>query len=197
MAFHYEDYLKKNVSINDVVFNKVTDSDKDVIKEVRGEHIRKNKGFLVLMILFVLFCTWGIISSFAAGFSNPITDIFTLLGFGAGFLVSGYWVYDILSGYQLIRRGVVLAANRIQEEKDNRNRTYQYVFDIYLEESDQSLMSYQVDKEVFSSLEPGDGVVLLKARGKKKVKILADPKRRDVMDVSTIKSGVGTKRKFE
>jgi hypothetical protein len=149
------------------------------------------------MILFVLFCTWGIISSFAAGFSNPITDIFTLLGFGAGFLVSGYWVYDILSGYQLIRRGVVLAANRIQEEKDNRNRTYQYVFDIYLEESDQSLMSYQVDKEVFSSLEPGDGVVLLKARGKKKVKILADPKRRDVMDVSTIKSGVGTKRKFE
>lgn len=58
-------------------------------------------------------------------------------------------------------------------------------------------MSYQVDKEVFSSIEPGDGVVLLKARGKKKVKILADPKRRDVMDVSTIKSGVSTKRKFE
>ena len=39
--------------------------------------------------------------------------------------------------------------------------------------------------------------MLLRARGKKKVKILADPMRRDVMDVSTIKSGVGTKRKFE
>ena len=97
----------------------------------------------------------------------------------------------------MIRKGVVLASQRIQEEKDNRNKTYQYVFDIYIEDSDQSLMSYQVDKEVFSSIEPGDGVVLLRARGKKKVKILADPMRRDVMDVSTIKSGVGTKRKFE
>ncbi len=197
MALHYEDYLEKNVPISSVVFDKVTEQDKGLLKEVRSEHIRKNKGFLALMILFVLFCTWGIITSFTAGFSNPATDIFTLAGFGVGFLVSGYWVYDILSGYQLICKGVVLAANRIQEEKDNRNRTYQYVFDIYLEDSDQSLMSYQVDKEVFSSIEPGDGVVLLKAMGKKKVKILADPKRRDVMDVSTIKSGVGTKRKFE
>ena len=117
-------------------------------------------GFLIPMILFALFCTWGIISSITAGFSNLFTDIFTLAGFGVGFLVSGYWVYDILSGYQLIRKGVVLASQRIQEEKDNRNKTYQYVFDIYLEDSDQSLMSYQVDKEVFSSIEPGDGVVL-------------------------------------
>lgn len=197
MALHYEDYLKKNVPITDVVFNKVTEQDKALLKEVRSEHIRKNMGFLIPMILFALFCIWGIISSITAGFSNLFTDIFTLAGFGVGFLVSGYWVYDILSGYQLIRKGVVLASQRIQEEKDNRNKTYQYVFDIYLEDSDQSLMSYQVDKEVFSSIEPGDGVVLLRARGKKKVKILADPMRRDVMDVSTIKSGVGTKRKFE
>ena len=197
MALHYEDYLKKNVPITDVVFNRITEQDKDVVKEVRSEHIRKNKGFLAVTGIGVIFCTWGIISSFVAGFSNPASDLFTLAAFVAGFLVCGYWVYDILSGYQLIRKGVVLAANRIQEEKDNRNRTYQYVFDIYLEDSDQSLMSYQVDKEVFSSLEPGDGVVLLKAMGKKKVKILADPKRREVMDVSTIKSGVGTKRKFE
>ena len=40
MADHYSDYLKKSVSASDLVFDKVQESDKDVIKRIKKSHIR-------------------------------------------------------------------------------------------------------------------------------------------------------------
>ena len=36
MADHYSDYLKKSVSVSDLVFDKVKESDKEVIKRIRS-----------------------------------------------------------------------------------------------------------------------------------------------------------------
>lgn len=188
MNAHYSDYVSKATPVSDIVFDKIKAEDKELLKDVKKEHIRANIWFLVAMFAIFLFCSWGLVSSAIQGIENPFQDIATLIGFAFGFLLSGYWIYDVFSGFKGIRKGVVLASSRLQEEKDNRNKTYQYVFDIYLEDTDQTLMSYQVDQEVFSDIQPGDGVVLLKTRFK--IKILADPSRQGVMDVSKIKSGV-------
>ncbi len=188
MNAHYSDYVSKAAPLSDIVFDKIKAEDKDLLKDVKKEHIRANKWFLVAMFVIFLFCCWGIISSIIAGIDKPFQDITALVAFILGFLLSGYWIHDVFAGFRGIRKGVVLASSRLQEEKDNRNKTYQYVFDIYLEDTDQTLMSYQVDQEVFTDIQPGDGVVLLKTRFK--VKILADPSRQGVMDVSKIKSGV-------
>ena len=59
---------------------------------------------------------------------------------------------------------------------------------IYLEDRDETLMSYSVSKVVFASVEPGDGVAVVKVG--KKVMVLEDPERKGVMDVSKIKSGI-------
>ena len=87
-----------------------------------------------------------------------------------------------------IRKGVVLAASREQENKDGRNTSYQFVFDIYMEDKDETLMSFVVSQEVFSQVEPGDGVLVVKAG--RKVKVMQDPERKAVMDVRNIKSGI-------
>ena len=56
MSKHYDDYAKKSVSASDLTFDKVAESDKDVIREVRKTHIKKNVVFLiVLTVLFVPF----------------------------------------------------------------------------------------------------------------------------------------------
>ena len=107
---------------------------------------------------------------------------------GAGAVITGKQIYDLIGGYKGILRGVVLASQRVQEQKDNRNYTYQYVFDIYFEEKEQTLMSYAVSKEVFEVVNPGDGVILVKVGGK--IKVLEDLDRKGVMDVSNIKSGI-------
>jgi hypothetical protein len=62
------------------------------------------------------------------------------------------------------------------------------VFDIYFEDRDETLMSYTVDKEVSSAVEPGDGVII--ARCGRRIKVFEDPDRKGVMDVSRIRSGI-------
>ena len=57
-----------------------------------------------------------------------------------------------------------------------------------MEDRDESLMSYPVSPEVFSEIQPGDGVVILKIG--RKIKVMRDPLRVGVMDVSNIRSGV-------
>lgn len=188
MNGHYDDYVKKSVPASSIVFESINDVDKALLKEVKKEHIRANIWFLIPMLALFLLCLWGTISSILTPFDNLITDIFTLIGFIAGLILSGYWLHDIFAGFKGYRKGVVLSKTRFQEKKDNRNATYQYVFDMYIEETDQALMSYLVDQEVFADVEAGDGVILLKRR--KKIKILADPSRKGVMDVSKVKSGV-------
>ena len=49
-------------------------------------------------------------------------------------------------------------------------------------------MSFVVSQEVFSQVEPGDGVLVVKPG--RKVKVMLDPERKAVMDVSNIKSGI-------
>ena len=61
-------------------------------------------------------------------------------------------------------------------------------FDIYMEDKDESLMSFSVSPEVFKEVEPGDGVLVVKAG--RKVRVMPDPDRKAVMDVSRIRSGV-------
>ena len=60
--------------------------------------------------------------------------------------------------------------------------------DIYLEDKDETLMSYSINQDVFASVEPGDGVAVVKVG--KKVLVLEDPDRKGVMDVSNIRSGI-------
>ena len=79
----------------------------------------------------------------------------------------------------------MLSSTRSGENLEGRNAAYQFVFDLYLEDRDETLMSYSVDKEVSSQAQPGDGVIIAKCG--KKIKVFADPDRKQVMDVSHYK----------
>jgi len=188
MNDHYSDYLKKSVPVKDLVFNKVQDNDKELIKQVKKEHIRSNTGFLVLLSIGFIACATVFITFLTTPYDNLFYHIFSLVIFGSGTLFTGDLIYTILGSVKGIRRGVVLTASRVQEVKDNRNYTYQYVFDIYMEDRDETIMSYSVGQEVFTEVQPGDGVVIVKVG--RKIKVMNDPERKGVMDVSKIKSGV-------
>ena len=189
MSNHYSDYQKKNVPVSSLEFDKIGSGDKELLGRVRKSLIRMNRSFLVLMLIAFAGATALFIYMLLTPADVLIFKIIALAVISIGVFATGYQLFDILvGGYSGILKGVVLAASRIQELKDNRNYTYQYVFDIYIEEKDQTLMSYAVNREVFSKVEPGDGVVLVK-RGNK-VKVLEDVDRKCVFDVSNIKSGV-------
>lgn len=185
---HYQDYVKMNVSPSSVVLNKIEDKDKDLISRVRKTHIKTNLVMIVVLgICFVAalcFFIWSLVFRSPSVFADVFTTALALVAL----LAISYYAFDVLGPFKGFRRGVVLTEDRIGEAKDNRNRTYQYVFDIYLEDSEQTLMSYQVSKEVFQAINPGDGVILFKTF--KKLKTLPDPTRKNVMDVSKIKSGI-------
>ena len=188
MNYHYSDYLKKSVPADSLVFDKVTEKDSELIKSVRKAHINANKGFLALLIIAFVACAGFFISFLLTPLDSVVYMVVSLAVTGAGAFASGSTIYNIIGGIKGIRKGVVLTANRVGEFKDNRNATYQYIFDIYLEDRDETLMSYSVSKDVFASVEPGDGVAVVKVA--KKVMVLEDPERKGVMDVSNIKSGI-------
>ena len=188
MSNHYSDYVKKSVSIKELKFDKVQESDKEVLKKARSVHIKKNIGFLIVMSIGFVAGLWYFINFLIVPAERIGLEIISVALLGALVGVTGYFIFSILGPVSGIRRGVVITANRVQEVKDNRNATYQYVFDIYFEDTDEALMSYTVDKEAFASILPGDGVILCKIG--RSVKVLADPERKGVMDVSHIKSGV-------
>ena len=188
MSNHYSDYLKKNVSVKDLVFDKIREEDKDLLKRVKKAHIKANMGFLVIISIGFIACTYFFTAFIFLPADSLIVKLLSLIILGAGMSGCGILIYEIIAGIKGIRKGVVLAASREMENHDGRNTSYQYVFDIYMEDKDESLMSFSVSPEVFKEAEPGDGVLIVKAG--RKVKVMQDPDRKAVMDVSNIKSGV-------
>ncbi len=188
MAEHYSDYLKKSVSASDLVFEKISEEDKAVAGKVRKAYIRSNRVFLIIMGILFAVCFYYFVNFLILPPDDVFYYVITLLLFGAGSIFVGYNIYSVIAGIKGIRSGVVLASSREQENKGARNTTYQFLFDIYLEDKDQTLMSYLVEKETFAAVRPGDGVFVAKCG--RKVRIFEDPDRKQVMDVSTIKSGI-------
>lgn len=188
MANHYSDYKKMNVPVSDLVFDDIKDTDKELLSRIKKQRIKASIAFLILMIFAFTGCIFLFVVSLLTPSDNLVFKIIALVVIGAGAIITGKQIYDLIGGYKGILRGVVLASQRVQEQKDNRNYTYQYVFDIYFEEKEQTLMSYAVSKEVFEVVNPGDGVILVKVGGK--IKVLEDLDRKGVMDVSNIKSGI-------
>lgn len=188
MADHYSDYLKKSVSASDLVFDKVQESDKDVIKRIKKSHIRSNLFYIIIVSIGFIACSWYFVNFCLLPLGNIIYEVITLGLFGAAVFMTGYILFGFIRGIKEIRRGVVLASSREQENRDGRNTSYQFVFDIYFEDRDETLMSYTVDKEVSAAVQPGDGVIL--TRFGRSIKVYEDPDRKGVMDVSRIKSGL-------
>ena len=192
MKDHYSDYVKKNVSPSQIVFGKIEENDKELFKRIHKQHIRNNIGLVIVLGISFIAVLLFFIGCLFTRLSSVFYDVLTLILSFAALATLFYNLYDVLGPFRGVRKGVVLSSERIQEHKDNRNASYQYVFDIYLPDTDQSLMSYQVSREVFESVDPGDGIVMFKTM--RKIKALADPDSRGIMDVSKIKSGVDSKR---
>ncbi|MBR3341021.1 MAG: hypothetical protein IKG30_05335 [Clostridiales bacterium] len=188
MNKHYSDYKKMSVPVNDLVFDKIQDCDKELLKKVRGQHIRANAGFLVLLFVCFGLCTWFFVHFLIIPPDNIFYQIISLLMLGAGMFITGNAIYGIIGGIKGIRKGIVLTASREQEVKDGRNYSYQYVVDIFFDDRNETLMSYSISQEVFSEVNPGDGVIVVKTG--RKIKVLQDPERKNVMNVSNIKSNV-------
>ena len=185
MNKHYSDYQKMSVSVKDLAFDEIQESDRELVKTVKREHIRANTGFLVILCIAFIACAWFFIQFLIIPPDSLFYQIIALVVLGAGMLFSGNLLYGLLAGIKGIRKGVVLTASREQENKDGRNSSYQYVVDIYFDDRDETIMSYSISPEVFNRIRPGDGVVVVKAG--RKIKVFADPERIGVMDVSTIK----------
>lgn len=185
MNRHYSDYQKMSVSVNDLVFDKIQESDKELLKKVKKANIRANMLFLVVLAIAFVACAWFFVHFLIIPSDSIFYQIVSLLVLGFGMFMSGKLFYGLIAGIKGIRKGVVLTASREQEVKDGRNSSYQYVVDIFMEDRDETLMSYSVSPEVFAIIRPGDGVVVVKAG--RKVKVFADPDRKGVMDVSNIR----------
>ena len=188
MADHYSDYLKKSIPASELVFDDIKESDKELLSRIKKQRLKDATAFLILMIIAFTGCMFLFVYVLISPADILLFKIIALAVIGLGAFITGKQIFDLFAGYKGILRGVVLGSQRIQEQKDNRNYTYQYVLDIYLEDKDQTLMSYTVLKDVFERVNPGDGVVLVKIAGK--IKVFEDLDRKGVMDVSTIKSGI-------
>ena len=182
---HYEDYRKKAISVESLTFDPVQESDKDVIKRVKKAHVRANKLFIILLGISCVTCLYYFIRFCFLPLDSFVYQAVTQSAFGAAVVITGYFFYGFFRSIKEIRRGVVLSSTRSGENLEGRNASYQFVFDIYLEDRDETLMSYTVDKEVSSSAQPGDGVIIAKCGTK--IKVFADPDRKQVMDVSHYK----------
>lgn len=185
---HYSDYLKKAVPVKQLVFDKVGEGDKALIANARKRLIKSNIGLLVLLFIAFALLLWAFMSFILQPSPSAFIEVFSLAGLGLGLFIAGRFIWSIAGPVSGIRKGVLLSSTRLQETKDERSRSYQYVFDIYMEDRDETLMSYAVDPKTFSSVQPGDGVFVVKAG--RKIRIAKDPDRIGVMDVSRIRSGV-------
>jgi hypothetical protein len=188
MNDHYSEYARKSVPVKELKFDKVQESDKELLRKIRAGHIKRSKGFLALITVGLCISAWIFFSFLFAPIDNLFYYVIAVVLTGLVMLICAGQLYEILGFIRGIRRGVVLTAQRVAEIKDNRNATYQYVLDIYFEDRDETLMSYSVLPETFTSLLPGDGIILAKVG--RKIIVHADPDRKGVMDVSNIKSGV-------
>lgn len=188
MSSHYSDYQKKAVSVDSLTFGEISESDKELLKKVRGASVKSHLGFIILIGLIFAVCAFLLLNSIIAPISNIYAEIASFPLFIGGMFLSGRILYNYLGGCKGLCKGVVINADRLKEFSEKRNATFQYVFDIYLEDKDQTLMSYSVLPEVFEAVGPGDGVLVVKVG--RKIQVLEDPDRKGVMDVSNIKSGI-------
>lgn len=186
MNRHYSDYQKMSVPVKELAFDNVQESDRELIRMIRREHIRTNRGFLVLLSIGFLACAWFFVQFIVIPPDVIAFEIMSLLILGAAMFYTGSLIYGIIGSIKKIRKGIVLTASREQEIKDGRNSTYQYVVDIFFDDRDETLMSYSINRDVFANIRPGDGVVVAKTG--RKLLVLPDPGRKGVMDVSNIKS---------
>ena len=141
--------------------------------------------FVVLLGISCVTCLYYFIRFCFLPLDSIVYQVISLSAFGAAAAVTGYFFYGFFQSIKEIRRGVVLSSTRSGDNLEGRNSAYQFVFDIYMEDRDETLMSYTVDKEVSSQAQPGDGVIIAKCG--KKIKVFADPDRKQVMDVSHYK----------
>lgn len=189
---HYSDYASRSAAIPDIEFHKVCDEDKAMIGQVRKIHIKKNIGLMIFMII----CFVGFLLYFLFALEIRLeylfADLFSVILLFVPLAVAAYYVIDVLGPLWRIRKGVVIRSERVTSTRYTGNATYQYFFDIYLPDSDQTLMNFQVDREVFGDIDPGDGVILVKNIWK--IRVFADPDRIAVMDVSRITSGVDRRK---
>ena len=188
MSNHYSDYQKKAVSVDSLTFDAIKEEDKELVKKVRNARVKTHMGFIILMGILFLVCAFLLVNSIIAPISNIYAEIASFPLFIGGMFITGRMIFSFLGGCKGVRKGVVLASDRLKEFSEKRNATFQYVFDIYMEDKDETLMSYSVIPEVFEAVHPGDGVLIVKVG--RKVQVLEDPERKGVMDVSTIKSGI-------
>lgn len=191
MSMHYSDFEKKAVSADAITFDKINEHDKILISGLRKENLKKNTGFLILLFVVLIIVLWMVISfivSHLTTISLPNSpgsffQVVTLLFYGIIIFGCVYFIIDLIGLYKGIRKGVLLASSRV-----NDGKVHEYIFDIYMEDKDETLMRYTVRKDVYEQVTPGDGVLLLKTA--RKIEVLSDPGRKGVMDVSNIKSGI-------
>ena len=112
MSNHYSDYLKKNISVNDLTFDKISEEDKPLLKKVKKAHIKNNMGFLIIMSIGFIACTYFFTSFLIAPSDSIVIKLLSLIILGAGMFGCGLMIYDIIAGIKGIRKGVVLAASR-------------------------------------------------------------------------------------
>ena len=185
---HYSDYLKKSVPVKDLKFDKIGQEDRTLLAGLRKQDIRSHLGMIIALAAVAAGFVFAFVKILSQKSGSTLFWVISLALLAAGVLLCIYFLSQFLGPYSGIRKGIVLTADRIGAVKDNKNSTYQYVIDIYLDDRDEALMSYTVRGDVFSRVRPGDGVILVKAATK--VKVLEDPSRKDVMDVSNIRSGI-------
>ena len=189
---HYSDFMAKSVPVPEVAFYKPEPEDKGMLKSVRKTHIKKNIGLMIFMIICFLGFLWYFLRALRERVDNLFADVFSVILLFIPLAIATYYVLDVLGPLWRIRKGVVIHSDRVINTRYTGNVTYQYLFDIYLPDSDQTLMSFPVDKEVYGDIDPGDGIILVK--NIKKIRAFADPDRIAVMDVSRVRSGVDSNK---
>lgn len=104
MADHYSDYLKKSVSVSDLVFDKVQESDKDVIRRIRKAHIRSNIVYIILLSIAFLACSWYFVNFCLLPVDNIVYEVISLGLFGAAIFITGYIIFGYFRSIKEIRR---------------------------------------------------------------------------------------------
>lgn len=191
MNEHYSDFINKSAPVSDIIFRRVGKDDRNLINRIRKIHIRRNIPLLLVMTFCFFAFGWYLIRCILERAGSVFFDVLTIALLFIAVVVAFYYICDVIGPFWKYRKGIVISSERLQQTRHTGNVTYQYMFDIYLDDTDQTLMSFQVDKEVFGDIDPGDGVVLIK--NFKKIRVFADPDRIGAMDVSRIKSGIDRK----
>ena len=111
MNRHYSDYQKMSVSVNDLVFDKIQESDKELLKKVKKANIRANMLFLVVLAIAFVACAWFFVHFLIIPSDSIFYQIVSLLVLGFGMFMSGKLFYGLIAGIKGIRKGVSFYTN--------------------------------------------------------------------------------------